>query len=156
MSNLSIKKYRPSFTAAQLTCILSALASAEQTAIVQSTIRSLEVFKFKLDQGSKVEGYQTTKAQENIEAMFGTVEHNTSDTYANMTPAQKRANSYRKWRQNPLSCNQDEIDYAQTYGYENNLLTENEFVDVAINAFGCSREEALIEYKAGQITRNGD
>lgn len=155
MANESIKKYRPSLTAAQITCILQALRQTEQTSIVQSTSNALRVFGFKIESGIKTVGYETTQAPENIESVLGIVSHETEShyIYANLSPRAKRQLAYEKWRANPLSCNQDEIEYALTYGYEYHLLSEAEFVDFVTRSFDTSKEEALIEYRAGQLTK---
>jgi hypothetical protein len=114
-----MEKYRPYFTALELTEIITALKSAPTPSRV-ALIRYLEGFALKISHGV------ISSAHTLEPSMAEKLELDVSHTEAINSLQSKRFNAYRKWRDHPAQCTPWEIDQAMVYRYENDLMAPEE------------------------------
>lgn len=113
--------YRPYLTASELTFIIDELKEPEDgvfTAQRINLVRKLELFQAKINLGHTEPAYQPARTlAEKLEI---------SDSPPPRTLAEIRLEAYRKFCTNPRDCSSKEIEHAQAYRYENDLMSPAE------------------------------
>lgn len=116
-------KYRPSFTKQEIAYIIDLcnLDTRPATTEMAFTIACrLKVFSLKADLNIVSPAFSSAPKQ-SLEEKLG---------MESESPSQKRQAAFAKWKLNPALCNSFEIGMANTYRYENGLMTaaeENEY-----------------------------
>ena len=116
---MTAQKYRPAFTSQELAYIkdLCRADKRESTVSMAHKIsRRLEVFGLKAQIGLVAPAFTATE-ERSIDERLGL------DT---VSPADKRLAAYQKWKLNPDICSTVELNLANTYRYENDLMTSEE------------------------------
>jgi hypothetical protein len=113
------QKYRPYFTSSELSELISSLKENPKPSRIP-LIRYLEGFALKIERGL------ITSAHTLEPTIEQKLELEISHTEAVNSIQSKRFNAYRKWREFAHKCTPDEIEQAQTYRYENDLMSEEE------------------------------
>ncbi len=115
-------KFRPYFTSAELSEIISALKS-QPTPARMPLIRYLEGFAIEIERGIRSPNHVPTpnKRQAFIESLE--LEPNTG---AVISAEQSNLQAYNKWVDHPTRCTPQQIAKAMEYRYLNNLMSETE------------------------------
>jgi hypothetical protein len=119
-----IPKYRPVVTEQELAYIIErceADTREETTGISVALSSKLKVFAMKMQLGISSAAY-VSSPRESLASKLGL-----EDTP--VTPERKRLAAFDKWSSLPSLCTPEEIKLAQTYRYENNLMTPQEESD---------------------------
>jgi hypothetical protein len=118
------EKYRPSLTAQEIAYIVErcdADQREETTGISVALGSKLKVFAMKLQLNLVAPAY-IASAKKSLEERLGLDDTSTS-------PERKRLAAFEKYSKLPSICTPEEISLAQTYRYENNLMTDQEESD---------------------------
>ncbi len=116
---MRVEKYRPCLTGDQISHIL-ALCKKDLSQQSLLVISVLAPFQAKIDFSGVAPAY-SANARRSLEDSLGM--NNTGDS---STPIERRKIAYEKWCQNPDSCSMDELERANTYRRDNNLMTPEE------------------------------
>lgn len=118
----SIKKVRPVLTEQELAYIIERCEAdqrEETTGLSVALGSKLKIFAMKLQLNLVAPAYIAT-AKKTLEERLGL-----EDT----TPERKRLAAFEKWTKLPSLCSPEEVSLAQTYRYENGLMTYQEEID---------------------------
>lgn len=125
------KKYRPSLTIEEIQLILVMLDTMTNMDTVVKLRAKLRILLTKVDLGVANPAY-TTDPKPGLLSRLGMGQE---DDVA-MSPQQKREAAYIKYKGMPSSCSDYEVDLAQTYMYENNMMMPEEREAYEIKYFG--------------------
>jgi len=117
---MSEPKYRPSLAANEIHYIIS-LCEADKTqpAMAHELLAKLKLFVAKMKLGIVNPAFSSSsQVHITLEDQLGFVD-----------PAAKRKAAYEKWKVDPYLCNKQEFAMAETYRYENDLMTPEEEED---------------------------
>lgn len=121
MSTNSIPKYRPVLSAEQINTIMHLCKTTlPLTSKTMDVIATLAPFQAKIENAGVIAAYSMTPPQ-SIEDKLGF-----STPEISVSPEEKRYQAFIKYDNNPSSCSIHEIEMAQTYRYENRLMTVEE------------------------------
>lgn len=116
--------YRPYLTSSELSFIIDELKEPSDgvfTAQRINLVKKLEIFQAKINLGHTAPAYQPAPTlAERLEI---------SDAPAPRSLAEIRLEAYRKFIANPTSCSSKEIEHAQAYRYENDLMSKDEEIE---------------------------
>ena len=121
MSNKS--KYRPYFTADEMLELISALKESP-TPSRMKIIQYLEGFNLKITYGVVNANY-ITNPKPTIEQQLGFTEEEPEHT---LFPHELRQRAYQKWLRKDPTITVKELNLANEYRYENNLMSAEEQV----------------------------
>jgi hypothetical protein len=119
MSNKS--KYRPYFTADEMLELISALKESP-TPSRMKIIQYLEGFNLKITYGVVNANY-ITNPKPTIEQQLGFTEEEPEPT---LSPNEIRQRAYQKWLKKDSTITVKELNLANEYRYENNLMSAEE------------------------------
>lgn len=111
------EKFRPALSVAEINYIIALcnLDSRPETAEMGFTIASrLKVFLLKSQLGITGAAF-TSSPIRTLDEKLGLD-----------SPEEKRLAAYTKWQLNPAFCTEDELKLAETYRYENGLMTSEQ------------------------------
>ena len=117
-----IQKYRPYLTIQQLHYFLHLVESdtSEDTQLIRAlTLKELKLFLVKYDLGA-VKAASTVVGRESLEDKLGLGVSTDTDK------ASIREAAYLQWKKNPELCTPYQLEQAQLYRYENDLMTPEE------------------------------
>lgn len=115
-------KYRPYLTMQQIKYFIELAESdqrAETEALRLKSLRELKLFVAKSDLGL-VNSALTVVGKQSTEDKLGFTSESGD------TPEQKREKAYQLWRVNPQLCDDNQIQMAKLYMYENDLMSPDE------------------------------
>ena len=115
-------KYRPYLTMQQIKYFIQLAESdqrAETEALRLKSLRELKLFVAKSDLGL-VNSALTVVGKQSTEEKLGFSEESME------TPEQRREKAYQLWRVNPQLCDDNQIQMAKLYMYENDLMSPDE------------------------------
>jgi hypothetical protein len=117
---MSEPKYRPSLAANEIHYIISLVQNdTEHPELAQSVLAKLKLFVAKMNLGIVSPAFCST-ARQSIEQRLGI------DVSVTVSPLLNRELAFNKWQKTPELCSAAEIKLAQTYRYENDLMTQDE------------------------------
>lgn len=113
---MSEPKYRISLAANEIHYLIS-LCEADKTqpAMSHEVLAKLKLFIAKMNLGIVNPAFSISPVKQTLEEQLGVV-----------NPSERRAAAYEKWRRTPNLCNKQEVALANTYRYENDLMTPEE------------------------------
>lgn len=118
-SNSSNAKFRPAFTKQEILYLIELCNRDKRDSMVEMafTIASrLRIFALKADLGIVAPAFTSTERQ-SLEEKLG---------MESESPAAKREAAYSKYKVNPAFCTLQELRMANTYRYENGLMSPDE------------------------------
>lgn len=116
------QKFRPAFTKQEIQYIIE-LCNLDKrphvTEMAFTIAARLKIFALKADLHIISPAFNSTPKQ-SLEEKLG---------MAFVTPAERRAAAYEKWKHNVALCTDDELRLVGTYMYENGLMTPEQEAD---------------------------
>jgi hypothetical protein len=113
---MSNQKFRPYFTASELTEVIRCLKTGSAN---KALIRYLETFAIKIEHGVMA---ANITLKPTIAEKLGMADR----LPGTRTLQEQRADAYTKWSQDPSKCTSQEIARCLMYRYENDLMSESE------------------------------
>lgn len=116
---MSTPKFRPSLTEQEIQYIIHLCtqdANPSTADMAHAVSGKLKIFCAKMQLGIVSPAYTAASAQRT----------NILESLGAGTPQERRLAAYSKWCANPVLCTPEEVAMAQTYRYENNLMTPDE------------------------------
>ena len=112
------QKFRPSLTLQEISYLLDVIAldQTESKQYLRESVRSkLQIFSLKAKHGLVSAAYSASPKLDISDALGDSI-----------SPAEKRRAAFVLFQQNPNLCTPAQYNQAQTFRYENNLMTPEE------------------------------